>query len=158
VNRRRDFEVDPEAWPAFDERALPSARQIPFKARRLAVELYSSGVTLSAIESRTGVERRHFYRLLERCLALHDDGRIFGWRGLVPHARVGGYERVANVAPGADDRRSGAAGAFAQLLKAHPSLAKWLADSVRTKRVSIDLPASASVGRLRSKRMRRRSD
>jgi putative transposase len=69
VSRRRDFEVDPDQWPAFDVGALPPVRQIPFKARRLAVELYASGTTLSQIESRTGVERRHFYRLLERCLA-----------------------------------------------------------------------------------------
>ena len=138
MSRRRDFEVAPDSWPAFDVSALPSARQMPFKARRLAVELYASGVTLSEIESRTGVERRHFYRLLERCLALHEDGRTFGWRGLVPHARVGGYERVADVAPGSGGRRPGAAGAFAQLLKAQPSLAKWLADSVRTKRVTIE--------------------
>ena len=117
--------------------ALPPARRIPFKARRLAVELYASGTTLSGIESRTGVERRHFYRLLERCLALHEDGRLFGWRGLVPYARAGGYQRVADVAPGSGGRRLGAAGAFAQLLKAQPSLAKWLADSVRTKRVAV---------------------
>ena len=84
------------------------------------------------------MERRHFYRLLERCLALHNDGRAFGWRGLVPHARVGSYERVAEVAPGGVGRRPGAAGAFAQLLKTQSSLAKWLADSVRTKRVAID--------------------
>ena len=42
------------------------------------MELYSSGFTLSEIESWTG-ERRHFYRLLERCLAVHKDGRSFGW-------------------------------------------------------------------------------
>jgi hypothetical protein len=86
------------------------------QARRLAVELYSSGVTLSEIKSRTGVERRHFYRLLERCLAPHEHGRTFGWRGLVPHARVVDYERVPDIAPGSGGCRPGAAGAFAQLL------------------------------------------
>jgi len=56
----------------------------------------------------------------------------------VPHARVGDYERVAELVPGAGGRRPGAAGAFAQLLKTHPSLAEWLADSVHDKRAVID--------------------
>ena len=55
MSRRHDFEVNPDSWPSFDVGALPPARQMPFKARRLAVELYSSGVTLCEIESRTGV-------------------------------------------------------------------------------------------------------
>jgi putative transposase len=158
VSRRRDFEVDPDQWPAFDVGALPPVRQIPFKARRLAVELYASGTTLSQIESRTGVERRHFYRLLERCLALHEDGRLFGWRGLVPYARAGGYERVAGVTPGTDGGTPAAAGAFSQLLKAHPALAEWLADSVRHKRVALDQLSTDDGLRLRLRGLRHLHD
>ena len=56
-----------------------------------------------------------FYRLLERCHAVHEDGQAFGWRGLVPQARVCGYERTAGVARTADGRTVGAAGLFRQL-------------------------------------------
>ena len=135
---RRGLDLDPDSWPAFDVRALPRPQQRVFKARRTAVELFAAGTALSEIKSRSGVHRRQIYRLLERCQAIHEDGRIFGWRGLVPQARVRGYERTAGVALSPGGRTGGSAGAFGQLLRAHPSLAKWLTDSLHHKRIAID--------------------
>ncbi|HEU0202736.1 MAG TPA: hypothetical protein VFR86_20175 [Burkholderiaceae bacterium] len=34
------------------------------------------------IEANTGMARCQFYRLLDHCLAPHEDGRVFGWRAL----------------------------------------------------------------------------
>ena len=135
---RRGLDLDPDSWPAFDVRALPRPQQRVFKARRTAVELFAAGTALSEIMSRSGVHRRQIYRLLERCQAIHEDGRIFGWRGLVPQARVWGYERIAGFALSPGGRTGGSAGAFGQLLRAHPSLAKWLTESVHHKRIAVD--------------------
>jgi putative transposase len=69
MSSRRDRSLEPGAWPVFDAGALSAAAQPTYKARRLAVELYASGISLSHIEARSGIDRRQIYRLLEQCLA-----------------------------------------------------------------------------------------
>lgn len=92
MNRRRVApELDPAAWPAFDTGALPKKQRSSFKARQRAVELYAANTAVAEIERRTGVDRRQLYRLLDHCVAPHDDGRAFGWRALVPYTRVADY-------------------------------------------------------------------
>ena len=137
MSRRHDLKLEPDEWPAFDVRALPRPLQQAFKNRRTAVELYVVGAALSEIESQLGVHRRQIYRLVQRCLATHEDGRVFGWRGLVPHVRTAAYERSSAVVYAPGEHAAGMAGAFGQLLQANPPLAQWLADSVRKKRVTI---------------------
>jgi hypothetical protein len=66
---------------------------------------------------------------------LHEDGRPYGWRALVPYARVAAYQRVARFQPNRDG--SGAAGEFGRLLQSHPALDQWIAGRVRDKRISV---------------------
>lgn len=134
--------LDLSGWPAFDAGALPKPQRDAFLRRRTAIELYACGETVSTIEARTGLHRRQLYRLLDRCQAPHDDGRPFGWRAVVPYAHVSNYERTAGTSRSAvptssNGSRGGAAGAFAQLLRAYPTLARWIEHSVQAKRVTI---------------------
>ncbi|MDE2000503.1 MAG: integrase, partial [Burkholderiales bacterium] len=84
-------ELDLNSWAEFDANALPTAKRKVFSSRRLAVELYVKRVPLTEIESQTGVDRRQLYRLLDRCVQVHEDGRVYGFRGLVRYARVADY-------------------------------------------------------------------
>jgi hypothetical protein len=84
--RQRIRDVDPAAWPIFDIGALSVAERQVFAARRQAIELYAAGQTLEQIEQRTGINRRQLYRLLDRCMAPHEDGRPSGWRAVTPYA------------------------------------------------------------------------
>lgn len=139
MNRRRVApELDPAAWPAFDTSALPKKQRTSFTARQRAIELYAANTAVAEIELHTGVDRRQLYRLLDHCAALHDDGRVFGWRALVPYTRMADYQRVAKVQLSRDGAGSGAVGAFGLLLQIHPALAPWIAESVRSKRVAVD--------------------
>lgn len=139
MNRRRVApELKPAAWPAFDASALPKKQRPSFAARQRAIELYADNTTVAEIERRTGVDRRQLYRLLDHCLALHEDGRVFGWRALVPYTRVADYQRVAKVQLSRDGAGSGAVGAFGLLLQIHPALATWIAECVRSKRIAVD--------------------
>ena len=95
IRSRAGTDLDPTVWPAFDAAALPARWRSTFLARRQAVELYVANVAVTQIEQRTGVDRRQLYRLLDHCAAPHEDGRVFGWRGLVPYARVDDYVRTA---------------------------------------------------------------
>lgn len=139
MNRRRVApELDPAAWPAFDARALPKKQRASFKARRQAVELYAANTAVAEIERRTGVDRRQLYRLLHSCVAPHDDGRVFGWRALVPYTHVADYQRVARVQLSRDGAGSGAVGAFGLLLQSHQALGVWITECVRCKRIAVD--------------------
>jgi transposase InsO family protein len=98
--------------------------------------MYLSGASVAMIKSVTGVDRRQIYRLLDRCVMLHEDGRPWGWRGLVPYARTSEYRRSAALE--VTDQGAGAAGAFSLLLQANPGLQDWIGQAVRKKRISIE--------------------
>lgn len=136
MNRRIVREVDPSSWPTFDAAALTEPQRKAFLARRQAVELYVANTALSAIEASTSVTRCQLCRLLEHCLALHQDGRLFGWRALVPYARVADYRRIAKLQIKRDG--SGTVGAFNVLLQGHPAIGDWITQQVHGKRRSTD--------------------
>ena len=138
MNRRIAREMDPFSWPAFDTSVLSKQLRKVFGARRKAIELYVNNVALTAIETATGVVRSQLYRLLDHCVAPHDDGRVFGWRALVPYTRVADYRRNTNVKVSSDGTGSGAVGAFSRLTQAHPALASWITEQVRSKRIALD--------------------
>jgi len=63
------------------------------------VRLYLDGASGADIKEKAGIGRSQVYRLItERCLAPHPDGRIYGWRGLLPHQRIRPYTRTAPLA------------------------------------------------------------
>ena len=136
--RWRLQDVDPAGWPAFDESALPKGLRDIFSARRRAVELYAAGRTVGEVEALTRIDRRQLYRMLDRCIAPHEDGRPNGWRALTPYAHVSRYRRTARVAIPSDGTGRGAVGAFGQLLQTQPTLATWIADRVRDKEFALE--------------------
>lgn len=119
---------DLSAWPSVDVSALSEDDQAVFVARQTAIELYIQNPNLSliAIRDQTGVDPKTVYRIMDRCLSKHADGRIYGFRAAIPYARLKQYERVHSV-----DRYDGAqgvglAGAFGLLLQRYPSIEKFL--------------------------------
>jgi putative transposase len=141
---RRPLSLDD--WPDVDARALPEPGRSIFRARRTAVELYSKGgETLERVAAETGLHRAALFRLIDRALCPHPDGRLWGYRGLVPHTRVQAYERTATPRV-LVHVKAGNAGVFAQLLQRHPSLAKQLREEATSGRVY--LQASGRRGRL----------
>lgn len=136
MSRRIARELDPSLWPAFDMAALTEPQRKVFLARRKAVELYVANTALRVIEASTGVARCQLYRFLDHCLAPHEDGRVFGWRALVPYARVADYQRIGQLRVNRDG--SGAVGAFTVLLQRHPAIADWISKQVRDKRIAVE--------------------
>ena len=112
-------------WPALDDRALSDKQRVVYLQRQSAVEAYVRGDTLRNIAEQCGVHGYTVLRLVRRAQQAHPDGRLWGYRALVPHARVQPYER--SKAPRVlMHEKAGNAGAFAQLLQRHPSLAVQL--------------------------------
>ena len=120
--------VDLTQWPTADPSALNEHRRIRFRQGQEAVSLFVErpDISLAEIERRTTVRTAQLYRLLNRCLATHEDGRINGFRGLLPYKHLKGYERRAVVEASKPRGRGGAAGALGHLLGRLPSLRRWL--------------------------------
>ncbi len=125
---------DLETWPTVDPSAIEPTRRAIFLARVEALRLYVEAVDmpLTEIDARTGVNRNSLTRMFTRCVEGHPDGRIHGFRALVPFKHLRPYQRTAPVQFGT--AASNASGAFSQLLACYPSLASWLARAARDRR------------------------
>lgn len=117
---------DLSLWPMVDPGALDNQRRTDLLARMDALRLYLARSPIEAIESATGVGRSHLYRLIKRCISPHPDGRIRGFRALIPYGRAKSYERIKPVAPTTRTRPSGSSGAMTRLLQQHESLTLFL--------------------------------
>ncbi|MFB9127094.1 hypothetical protein ACFFYR_29470 [Paraburkholderia dipogonis] len=118
---------DVSCWPGVDEVALSSSAQHVLRRRVEAVARFVDGhPPLREIGRTTGVKPGDLYRLFERCVALHADGRIFGLRALVPYCHIRAYQRRTAVETSQEGGKSGASGAFTQLLGRYPDIADWI--------------------------------
>lgn len=113
--------LDLATWPCVAWTELDAAARTLIETRMQAIERFARGDAINPIEEATGVDRRQLYRWLKRGLATHPDGRIFGFRGLHRYRRVSDYVRVSKITVQGERGSRGAAGAFCQLLDAHPS-------------------------------------
>ena len=112
-------------WQHPDEAALPVHVRRAYHARKLAVSLFLQGETDTTILQRSSLTAKYAYRLIaSRCLQIHEDGQVFGWRGLVPHLHIKPYKRQIKVA--VDSFGHGAAGAMDAILDRYPELRRDL--------------------------------
>lgn len=119
---------DLSTWPSVDASALGAADRTIFLSRRQAIELYIENpqISLSGINVTTGIDPKTIYRLVDRCLTTHADGRIYGMRAAIPYARLKQYERMQALDSADQLRGRGMAGAFSLLLQRQPALEKLL--------------------------------
>ncbi|MBK5124366.1 hypothetical protein IQ288_31505 [Burkholderia sp. R-69980] len=81
------------------------------------------------------IDVRFLSRLLTRCLAAHTDGRIQGFRGLIPHARAKTYRRIKRA-----DRLTsphGLTGAVGQLFECLPQLPRIIERQIGSGRLGL---------------------
>ncbi len=109
-----------EAWPSVDVSALSEDQRQVFDRRVKALTLYLTvpEKSVAAISSETGIDRATLLRIFRRCTSMHEDGRIYGYRGALHYARIKEYERYAPVS----FNGRGKAGAFRQLLQRYPTI------------------------------------
>ncbi len=89
---------DIQQWPNTDESALSEHARSQLARRVQAMILFVDGHTpLRDITRQTNVGFNDLYRMFERCVARHEDGRIFGCRALIPYKHTRAYERCAPV-------------------------------------------------------------
>jgi len=124
---------DVSVWPALDLEALDEATRSSVERRQRAICAYLQGQPIRAISVDCRLTKTQLLRAFNRCLVLHTDGRIFGWRALIPGSRTREYTRLA---PPRNDKK-GNAGAFTLFLRTHPEI-KFGLDTVILKSVEVD--------------------
>jgi putative transposase len=120
-----------EQWPTVDEDTLGSPRKQHFLKRCQAIRLLRDACPRNQVSLKTGISGKTAMRLLKRCLALHPDGRIYGYRALIPNIHIVPYARRTpdNVVWRSG---TGASGAFTQLLRTHPKLEELVRQHILT--------------------------
>lgn len=121
-----------ENWPSVCLEALPPTVQNAFRKRLDAIELFSKGESLAVIEAETGVVRSQLYAFLKKATSSHADGRLYGYRALVPYVRVKRYQREAPIKR-RHDSKGGVTGAMTNLLAAYPELESFLRKEIASK-------------------------
>lgn len=129
---------DASVWPQVDLTGLDSPLRELVERRQRAIRAYLEGHAVGLIARECGIERSDLLRYLNRCVALHTDGRIQGWRAVLPYGHVKPYVRLA--APRADSR--GQAGAFLRFLTDYPEIRQTLNEAILSNKVPGAIPES----------------
>lgn len=128
-------------WPDIDVTQLSVTGQRKFKRRKLAVTRYLDGDSLRRIEEDTGFRRDQVQGFLEKCLKINiDDGRIWGFRGLIPGIRQEAYERTKPVPFLPPEQKAGYAGALSQFFREHPKIHDFLVALIKNKSLKGQIP------------------
>ena len=115
--------ADVENWPTPDEGAFSEQHRTKYLNRKNAVKMYLSGCPDKALREKFGICLIQVYRLItERCLQIHPDGLIYGWRGLIPNLHIKPYARNKPIK--IDVFGYGSAGVMQSVLDLHPDLRK----------------------------------
>ena len=123
ITDQEDFSL--EKWPSPDLGTLAKKDLERFLKRKEALTLYLQGAAHDAIYASTAIQARFLNRMIrERCMHIHPDGRIYGWRALIPNVRIAKYQRHNKV--NANLQGSGTAGALATLLQNEPAFEQML--------------------------------
>jgi hypothetical protein len=107
-------------WPQCTESGIRDLEC--YRQRVTAMQLYFDNHPVKAIEAATGVPRTMLAHWAKRCLALAPDGRIQGFRALIPYTRTTPYQRTQPVAKKWPEAKGGMAGALDQLFGEFPDL------------------------------------
>jgi len=83
-----------EFWPLVDITALSPKKQKRFQRRVEIVKAYVANEPLKSIQLRLKVSSSEVLRLFRRCIKMADDGRVRGFRALLPGSHESGYKRT----------------------------------------------------------------
>jgi putative transposase len=133
VRRPPPEALDLAIWPGVDTSALDAKARQSYQRRVAAIEEYRRGSALMVIHEKSRIDRRVLYRILDRALRTHPDGRVWGFRALIPGMRTKAYER--HVPAKVTGR--GLAGAFTQLLERHGELEQLIRQLIRDREVQL---------------------
>lgn len=100
-----------ECWVDIPIEVIPENKQDIFCKRKQAVDMYIDGVSVSEIESKTGINVSHIPNYIDRCLMTSDTGEMYGYHALIPRFRI---------------NKNSNGGLFQSLLSEYPTLVEFI--------------------------------
>ena len=125
--------LDIALWPSVDVSALTPDARVRYLQRVAASQQYARGLPIDEIENNTELNRRILYRMIERALKAHPDGRLWGFRALIPGLHTKAYERRKRT----KGIGRGLVGAFGQLLNRHSELEQVVRQLIQDRTVRL---------------------
>ena len=124
-----------DTWPSADESLLKGQKNRS-RYRRLCtgIQLYLERRPLADVQAATGLSKRRFLAIVERCLQAAPDGRIWGLRACVDGARVNTLQRCKALTEH-DNDHAGYQGMFRKFLRDHPEIETRLIKELSRKGV-----------------------
>ena len=127
IPRNRRTAAIPEIWQDLSKWPRVNVNQTDrseiYRRNKNAVEMYLAGRSFNDIEEATGLKEDWVRKLFKKCIRMHSDARIVGFRGCVHYGcDERGYKRVAPLPPGNmhEANTAGYAGALSQLFDRYP--------------------------------------
>lgn len=133
MTRNRFFEnnqidsklLDTSLWPNVLLDQIDAKYRSVFLKRKQAIELYfKNEKTLKDITNITGIRRDYIYKFAKRCLETDENGKLWGFRALIPYKRTKSYNRKSLP----QNNSTNLAGAFTLLLDSYPSIQETIHD------------------------------
>lgn len=120
-----------ELWPLVDKSAFYEKESeqdkerktdilAKFNLREASVVAYLNAEPLQTIREKYGFSRQFVHRLVLKCIATHPDGKIWGFRALLPFVHHKRYDRMAKVKTYSN--QGGMSGALTQLFEQYPDI------------------------------------
>jgi hypothetical protein len=78
---------DTNSWATVNTSLLTEGDAVLFKKREAAIVAYFAGESVGKICEEYETSRQSLIRIIKRCLKVHLDGRIWGWRAIIPYCR-----------------------------------------------------------------------
>ena len=124
---RRTMRI-PDVWRDLQKWPSPTADHLSFSNKyqdnKRAVEMYIANRDFEAIHRETGIKEDWVRQLFKKCLRIHKDGRIMGFRALITYGRDSRAEYRRRLPPPSTNLEtratSGYAGALVQLFERFP--------------------------------------
>ena len=134
-NKTEDLRSAPpiNIWPTVSIEGVDENFREMFLSRCNAVKMYVEGEIGTTIEAVTGISRTYIHRLTAKCLELAGDGRILGFRALIPHIHLNPYTRTADIKPKFREAQGGLSGIFRRTLDNHQNIETALVQLIRKK-------------------------
>ncbi|MGF6878020.1 hypothetical protein [Paraburkholderia sp. MM5477-R1] len=132
--------LPPDEWPKLDYSKLSKEDQEFLENRENAVRMVIAGRKYKDIRDVTGIGRDQARRITMLCLSPAKDGRIMGFRGLLPFTRLNNNIRRNPIAPKRRDQQGGMSCALQSILARFPDLEQKMIRQIRKEKEQGTIP------------------
>lgn len=118
-------------WPTVSSSLVREPFRERFNTACEAVSMYLSGTSTDEIYRLTGYWRAALINMVRRCLELAGDGRIMGFRALLPYSHIKDYQRKSEVQTKLPQQKGGHSGVLEAMLSRFPDIESELAGLIK---------------------------